>query len=31
MKFIAHEYQQRMIQKVVSMDHVGLFLDMGLG
>lgn len=31
MKFIAHEYQKRMIQKVVSMDHVGLFLDMGLG
>ena len=31
MKFEAHEYQKRMIRKVVDMDHVGLFLDMGLG
>ena len=31
MKFEAHEYQQRMIRRVVDMDHVGLFLDMGLG
>ena len=31
MKFIAHEYQKRMIQKVIDMDHVGLFLSMGLG
>ena len=31
MKFKPHEYQKRMIQKVVGMDHVGLFLDMGLG
>jgi hypothetical protein len=31
MKFVAHEYQKRMIQKVIDMDHVGLFLSMGLG
>ena len=31
MKFKPHDYQKRMIQKVVGMDHVGLFLDMGLG
>ena len=31
MKFVPHDYQQRMIRKVVEMDHVGLFLDMGLG
>jgi len=30
MKFKPHDYQKRMIEKVVSMDHVGLFLDMGL-
>ena len=30
MRFEAHEYQQRMIRRVVDMDHVGLFLDMGL-
>jgi hypothetical protein len=30
MIFTAHEYQQRMIRRVVDMDHVGLFLDMGL-
>ena len=31
MEFKAHEYQKRMIDRVVGMDHVGLFLDMGLG
>lgn len=31
MKFVAHEYQKRMIQKVIDTDHVGLFLSMGLG
>jgi hypothetical protein len=31
MRFVAHEYQERMIDKVVDMEHVGLFLDMGLG
>ena len=30
MIFRAHDYQERMIDKVVDMDHVGLFLDMGL-
>lgn len=31
MEFIPHDYQQRMIRRVVEQDHVGLFLDMGLG
>jgi hypothetical protein len=31
MKFVAHEYQKRMIQRVIADDHVGLFLSMGLG
>lgn len=31
MKFIPHDYQRRMIQRVVEQDHVGLLLDMGLG
>lgn len=31
MKFIAHDYQKRMIQLVIQMDRIGLFLDMGLG
>ena len=31
MRFVAHEYQKRMINRVVDMDRVGLFLDMGLG
>jgi hypothetical protein len=31
MKFVAHEYQKRMIERVISDDHVGLFLSMGLG
>ena len=30
MIFKAHDYQKRMIDKVVDMEHVGLFLDMGL-
>jgi hypothetical protein len=31
MKFMPHEYQTRAIQRVISQEHVGLFLDMGLG
>lgn len=31
MEFIPHEYQQRMIDRVVAQERVGLFLDMGLG
>jgi hypothetical protein len=31
MKFIPHEYQQRAIDLVIELSHVGLFLDMGLG
>ena len=31
MRFVAHEYQKRMIDRVIGMAHVGLFLDMGLG
>lgn len=31
MKFIPHDYQQRMIDKVTNQKRVGLFLDMGLG
>lgn len=30
MLFKPHDYQERMIEKVVEQDHVGLFLDMGL-
>jgi hypothetical protein len=30
MKFIPHEYQRRMIDRVVDQERVGLFLDMGL-
>jgi SNF2 family DNA or RNA helicase len=31
MKFVPHEYQKRMIDRVVNQERVGLFLDMGLG
>ena len=31
MEFKAHEYQKRMIQRVIDDDHIGLFLSMGLG
>ena len=31
MMFIPHEYQARAIERVISQDKVGLFLDMGLG
>lgn len=31
MEFKPHEYQERMIQKVIDTPRVGLFLDMGLG
>ena len=30
MIFKPHDYQKRMIDRVVDMTHVGLFLDMGL-
>lgn len=31
MKFIPHDYQKHCIEKIVEMQRVGLFLDMGLG
>ena len=31
MKFEPHDYQKRMIRKVVEQERIGLFLDMGLG
>lgn len=31
MKFVPHEYQERMIRTVIEKPKVGLFLDMGLG
>ena len=31
MEFKPHEYQERAIRRVIDQDHVGLFLDMGLG
>jgi hypothetical protein len=31
MRFMAHEYQKRMIQMIIDTPRVGLFLDMGLG
>lgn len=31
MEFKAHDYQKRMIERVIDTDHIGLFLDMGLG
>ena len=31
MKFIPHEYQERMIRAVIEKPRIGLFLDMGLG
>ncbi len=31
MKFIPHEYQTRMVDKIYGQENVGLFLDMGLG
>ena len=30
MRFIPHEYQSRMIRRIVEQERVGLFLDMGL-
>lgn len=30
MIFKPHEYQERMIQKVIDTPRIGLFLDMGL-
>ena len=31
MKFIPHEYQTRMVDRIKDQERVGLFLDMGLG
>ena len=31
MRFIPHEYQRYAIDRVVSQEKIGLFLDMGLG
>ena len=31
MKFMPHDYQKRMIDKIIETQRVGLFLDMGLG
>lgn len=31
MKFIPHEYQAHCIEKIIELQRVGLFLDMGLG
>lgn len=31
MKFVPHEYQTRMIDRVIDQERIGLFLDMGLG
>lgn len=30
MIFKPHEYQSRMIRRIVEQEHIGLFLDMGL-
>ena len=31
MKFIPHNYQKHCIDKIIELQRVGLFLDMGLG
>lgn len=31
MRFIPHEYQRHCIDKILELQRVGLFLDMGLG
>ena len=31
MKFIPHEYQQKVIDRIVNNKRFGLFLEMGLG
>lgn len=31
MKFIPHSYQKHCIEKILELQRVGLFLDMGLG
>lgn len=31
MRFVPHEYQQHCIDRILEMQRVGLFLDMGLG
>lgn len=31
MKFMPHDYQKHCIEKILEMERVGLFLDMGLG
>lgn len=30
-RFVPHDYQKHCIDKILEMDRVGLFLDMGLG
>lgn len=31
MKFIPHRYQRYAIERIITDERVGLFLDMGLG
>lgn len=31
MKFVAHDYQEYAISRIIDMKYAGLFLDMGLG
>lgn len=31
MRFVPHEYQKHCIEKILELQRVGLFLDMGLG
>lgn len=31
MRFVPHAYQQHCIDRILEMQRVGLFLDMGLG
>lgn len=31
MRFVPHEYQRHCIDKILELQRVGLFLDMGLG
>lgn len=31
MQFVPHAYQKHCIDKIIELDKVGLFLDMGLG
>lgn len=31
MEFVPHDYQRHCIEKILDLQYVGLFLDMGLG